>query len=733
MIIDGVRIDLGAFVDKTISEDTPNIFVQVEGTGANVQQSSISNVYDTLDQTKKTAIAYLESDYWLLDGSFVMSNDDINLADKFTEDNWTWTGGRYYEFGDFLISNSEGYKLEVIYEQIKYINVYSGHKYYVGVLYNGDSPKLIGDYSVFHLRIQLIDKYRYIREPIPMGTISNVGMIFDAQSNDVGKFQIRAFTSSESSSYFGIFSQPKVIDLTEAFGAGNEPTLEECNKLFERGFYNSGKVGFESEFAQLSIDTAIRYIFNNPHDSYGIILHAPKTYNVDILTINYYNNLSLIGTSYATKDKNGVYKNHDTHLQWNRVDIVIPKQTIDGPFQRRRLYTVFFGSQESYEEDELLNVSANKVLNITADYVESGSVEFSFFNNGMFDIQSIKDLSQSVIDRLKMQVYFRKQFESEYKLFGTYYVESGDVSENGHIVSLTGHNGLYKLDDVMFTNGKVYSDGRKLSDWAYEVAKTAGVLIVVSSDFSYIISKGYIPSVPCREALRLIAECGHGMLGIDENDLIHLWAYKDIVKDKGVLSNENIVNDSLSLSNPNKYMGVKVTEYNFAKQEFPVEIAKIEKFELTGSLQRVEIDFNIYPVADDVEIISTFGDISDIVIQSDKVIFSIRGSANTTTNIVVMATPYDTVTSFVERGETQKNVKEISDNYLITAGLAEAVADYQLEHAVKKYDYEMETVISDEISIGDTYKVQDDSVVITEVEIDISYEDQNETLKGVDK
>lgn len=740
MIIDGVRVEIGLLIDNTFEMDRGRVDVDFSSA-----QTEFSSMYDALyDDGEKVSIAYIEEDYWLLDGSFIMPNGDINLIKDYSFEDGKWeednefaklmenggvNGGRYYRLYTDTPPIAHGGIHYSPHNDYDTVEIIENHKYYIGCyvsFYTGYGDEDEGVY--FYIGNQGIFIKRF------SDAVNNWKFVGDIITADNGN--VRRSVKIEAISLAGRYTDVDdvvLIDLTELFGAGMEPSVEDCNLMFAGGF-EKYKVGYESAKIWDRINRPIAYIdykFAYTHDSFGITMRFPKTSVVKNFSVSYYKGEEKVNEIKEDSNVNSFYEKEFTALQWSRIYFygIEPSKR-----QRARIQSIKFGIRETYNEDKLIEVSANKVLNVTADYADSGEAKFTFFNDGGLDIQNIKDLTQNVIDRTKMQVYIRKQFENEYKLFGTYYAENGKVSENGRIVSLNGHDGLYKLDDIDFTIGKVYPNGRSLADWAREVADFAGVKIEISSAFEKIISKGYIDSVPCREALRMIAEAGHGMLGIDENDIIHIWSYDDIVTEKGTIGNDIIVHGSLSLNNENKNVGVKVTEYSFTLAEAPKQIAKVEKFVLKKGLQTVELNFSITPISDDLEIIVPFGDVYDIEIQSNKVIFKVGGERNDDiTNIVVMATPYETVTNVVERGETKKDVKEIINNYLITDGIANDVADYQLKHAVKKYEYEFETVTENDIELGGTYEIQKNNVIVTDVGFDISYDDQNEFIKGVDK
>src|SRR5699024_5114382 len=152
---------------------------------------------------------------------------------------------------------------------------------------------------------------------------------------------------------------------------------------------------------------------------------------------------------------------------------------------------------------------------------------------------------------LKVTVYVKKRGSTTYVPFGNYYSETTDVSENGQVITVSGYDELYSLGDTTYRNGIVYPNGRSLYDWAQEVAEDAGITLSIDSAFQNIISTGYITEVPHREALRLIAEAGNGILVIDANGNIALK--KHTPTEKGALTADDIVEGGYSVENSDKH------------------------------------------------------------------------------------------------------------------------------------------------------------------------------------
>lgn len=776
MILDGVKVEFGLVVDKTIETDTV--------TATETAPSNFSNVYDTLNRTEKQKIAYLEQDYWLLDGSFVMPTDDdiagggavenVESDPSFDGNNWIvsektqdtyknrWTLNGIKSSQHAKVG-SNSYLLDFSYSggatlyNIRYATatqtvfdnsstrIIRGHKYYIRAFIYEEAYVNFESHGGFYIVTlsSTAGTASYNTEPqvqvqkkkLPNEEWGYISNIVTASNSLDQKPMIGCYLSilagyDTQRTHKVWFDDLLVVDLTEKYGAGNEPTIEICDRAFNG--QKSIVIGYESLRSDENSAT-LTYTFAKSHDSYGITLKFPSTSIPLNCTIHYFKNSQRLGNLFVIcQEDKTVYKSEHTFLGWNKIEVVIANNSL--LVRRIRLQEIIFGVEDSYEENELIEVSANKTLNPLADYSESGEMSFSFFNDGRYDINTIKDLSQRVFEELKIQLYIKRHLQSTYELWGTYYVESGKVEENGNIVSFTAHDGLYRLDDVIYENGKVYENGRTLTEWAKDVAKTAGIDIVVSREFDNIVSKGYIAEVPCREAFRLIAEAGRGIFGVDENDVLHLWQRDEKIINKGIIDDSEIVKGSFSLDNPNKIMGIRVKKYTFTKGETSVEIGKLEGITLKSAGEKMVVEFSDDPIdPDSVEVSALNGEVADIHAFCGKVSFFLSGQDGESDTVTITGIPYNKTEIIVERGETKKNIKEITDNYLITENIGEDVADFQNIYATKKYNYALEVLKEETINVGDVFDVQGNTVIITNDGFSISYDDYSEDIEGVDE
>lgn len=501
-------------------------------------------------------------------------------------------------------------------------------------------------------------------------------------------------------------------------------------------------VGWES--ATLSnengvISEYIEFTFGEYHGSYGIQIRFPDNAPAENFTIDYYEDESLIGTRAVEGNTAAAYTNADVRLNWNKVRITF---TGVKPQQRARVYFVSFGVNEVYTEDYLTSVSASKSTDFTGDYEDSGEFSFQFFNDGRFDAMQINGLPIGLQEGLKVAVYFRKQGETEYKLFGNYSSEETVIEENGRIVSVSGYDELYRMNDSVYKKGIIHAEGRSLYDWAADVALDAGVEIVIDEAFKNIISYGYINTVPHREALRLIAEAGNGMLYIVGRDIV---LKKHVPVDKGAISAEDIVEESHELESSDRILGVNIYKYAYSVSAEAAELAKIDELILTETEQVIDITYSSYPVkADTVQVSVTGATVKEKQIYAESCVITVTGTVGASVSITVTGNAYNVSESSVTRGSVVKNIKTVQGNYLITDSIASDVADNQYDRVVNKYRHSLEIVNDKDYDLGDRVEITTDSIAlqsevdpntqfITKVSVEMNESDISVSLEAIDE
>lgn len=503
---------------------------------------------------------------------------------------------------------------------------------------------------------------------------------------------------------------------------------------------NTYDVGWESASlsdASGNIDEYIEYIFGNLHDSYGIQLVFPARCPADTFTIAYYNGSTLVGTRTVSGNTLLTYTNYDVRLQWNKVRLTFAKIN---PQQRARLWQIVFGVNDIYDEDTLISVSASGATDLAGDYDDCGEFSFQFYNEGRFDVRTINDLPIGLQEGLKVTVYVKPKGSDTYVVYGNYYSEQTVVEENGMIITVSGYDELYRLNDTTFRKGIVYPNGRSLAAWAQEVAEDAGIDIEIDSAFNSIMSAGYITEVPHREALRLIAEAGCGILLVGSDGKIRLK--KHAPKDAGALSEDDIVEGSYNVESREKYLGVNVIKYSYSAAKEEQELGYLEEVGLTAEPQEIEITYSQFPAI--VSTVQVFVDttssaqISDLKVYSDRCVFNITGTDGDSSFVTVTGTPYNNATTSVTRGSTLKNIKKVENNYLITGDLADDVADYQYSRVVNKYNHSLEDVSEKIFAVGDKVGVKTgdeeaENTFVSKVGFAVSYLEHEEIMEVVDE
>lgn len=497
-------------------------------------------------------------------------------------------------------------------------------------------------------------------------------------------------------------------------------------------------VGFESANiadAAGNIDAYVEYLFGQNHVSYGTTLIFPNNCAAKDFTIIYYaDNTVLASKSFVdnTETQKEIYEQVEG---WNRVRIVFSKVNA---YQRARLSVIIFGVNIEISPDLMIEVSANKATDMSSDYFSSGEVSISFYNDGsVFNVANIRNLPLSLQTALRISLFVRLLGQESFVPWTEYFSSNTTISEDGEIVTISGYDNLYELSNTTYTKGVVYPDGRSLGEWAKEVADDAGFDIEIDGSFYGKISKGYISEVPHREALRLIAEAGCGRLRNDENGLLHLEP--NTIGDLTLtLTKDDIVQDSYTTENQERILGVAVSKHTYiAPKESvsAVELGHIESVLITDEPQEIEVVYGDYPVVTSTVAVfvneSTSAMIDNVRVYSERVVFTLTGTAGDETWVTVTGKAYSHASTPIEVG-TATSVKTIDTNYLLTDDLAQEVAEYQLSIVANKYEHTAEIVTEDDVDLGQKIKMLDDTVVVENVGFSLSYTTNEVTVKGVD-
>lgn len=492
-----------------------------------------------------------------------------------------------------------------------------------------------------------------------------------------------------------------------------------------REVYN---VGYES--ANLSdaagvVNEYIEFRYAKTHSSFGIQIDFQDHSEVLDFSIEYLkDNTSILKTE--VQDNNRLlYSDYNTAEDWNRVKINITK--IKRPFQRVRIDRLVFGISDSYDEDLLMSVTASKNVSITSSNTDSGEMSVSFYNEGRFNIKDIEDLPEELQAGVKVNVYFDEV------LFGTYVVQETSVADEGRTIELTGYDSLYKYNETYYNKGVVNLEARSLYDWAVDVATDCGLIIKIDPAFQQIMSKGYIGFVPHREALRMVAEAGNGVIISNPDGGVELK--KLAIAEGPIITEDDIEEDTLGVEDQEKVLGVKVNRYIFSLAKEKQGLAEVTGIPLTPEEQELVIEYAQYPaLVTDLEYDATSSiKITSQEFYSDRAIVRFTGDAGDEAWITIIGQPYNTAKVVLEKGSLLRDYIEIDNTLITEEEQAKAVLDYQYKYRYGIYDYSASIVLDEEIDTLTYATLDEDAIIVTKIQKSLSEEDISLLIEGVDK
>lgn len=490
-------------------------------------------------------------------------------------------------------------------------------------------------------------------------------------------------------------------------------------------------VGWESNNFGEHIDEYVEYQFGIYHSSYGITLRFPQESVAKDFIVQYYDGNTLVGNIEVVDNENAVYSSFEYFANWNRVRIVFERVNSG---QRARLYYVVFGINTDFNEDTIISISASKNIDLSADYSDAGEVAFEVYNDGVFDVKSIRELPIGFQEGQRIIVYVKKDNEENYNAFSGYYSQTTTTDNSGKVLTITGYDALYQLNSTIFRKGKVYPQGRSLGDWAREVADDCGIMVTIDASLDNIISKGYITEVPHREALRLIAEAGCCVLKVGEDDVIEIA--KPILDYKGEITQDDIVDGTEVVENAEKILGVSVAKYTYSISPTTQaqEIGYLEEIGLSEEEQEIEIVYSVYPVqTDSVQVfVANSAQIVRQEVYSDRIVLGIVGDANDSTFVTITGKAYNVIENIVKVGSTLKNVKNIASNFLITGDIAQNVAEYQYLRLANIYHHSGEILSDKDLKLGDLVNFNGEDICVENIGFSASYEDISVNVSGTE-
>ena len=442
-------------------------------------------------------------------------------------------------------------------------------------------------------------------------------------------------------------------------------------------------VGWESEALSNEdgdINVFVEFTFTNVHESAGLHLDFPEYSVPKNFTIFYKKENQIVFSKTINGNVNAGVDLIQDIKSWDCLRIEFSKTN---PFQRIRINYICFGINKVFKNNSIISVNAFVPGNIISDYDNCGTFFCELFGEKS-DFSFLENLSNNLKNQTKIFVNLKQG--TEYDVFACYNFFCFSYDEKQKTANITGYDILYFLGESYYEKGTVYTEGKKLKQWAQDVASDIGINVVLDDYIDMIYSLGYISEVPYREAFRLIAEAGTCGLNVDEEGRVCI--IKKAFSDVKTIPDSDIVEGSVSITEDTAYSGIEVNRYGFKKNDKSLEIGRLDDVALTLEPQEIEIVYSVYPV--DISTVEVFvDDASGAVIVSkevfsDKIFLSLKGTSASKTFITITGTPYNVTTlkdKFLQFDNS--NVKKIENNFLITSSLGYLVVNFQKDFLKK--------------------------------------------------
>lgn len=491
------------------------------------------------------------------------------------------------------------------------------------------------------------------------------------------------------------------------------------------------------------IDTYIEITFSKLHSMTGFTFSGNCT--AYEMKVTLYNNDVMVGSAITgTKYPLAPASN------FNKIRIkIVSTQTENEHAEIENI--AFYYEQTEFSAISLYRVSMRKSFDITAESDSDGECHFAFRNDFVtpYADNEISTISDTLKQNQKVKMNVKYVNKSEYSTFGFYKTKEVYGEDKDEVINVNAVDALVAASETYYKNGKVYPNGRTLYDWAQEILADAGLKGIIDEELKNIVSKGYITEVPHREALRLIAEAAGGVLLVDNNGKVNIKILSYISGTGTEINAENdIVHDTLSITNPEKTQGITVPYYAYIPQEYSCELGYIESMVLTDVPQKVDITYAQFPVDTEsvaVYLLNSIAEITEQNVYSDRIEIYVKakaGKEGERTFITVTGKPYDTTVAEIKTSEATQNVKNIENNYLITdLSMAQNVADYQSKMLVNNYKYSFEIANPNKnFELGEQVLlkrrlasgIKSNTLIITGIGADISFENETVTYTGVE-
>lgn len=468
--------------------------------------------------------------------------------------------------------------------------------------------------------------------------------------------------------------------------------------------------------------------FENTHFSYGISLIFPPRSPFINFKIEYKAGSTVLHTTTVANNADANYTDQTNVNDW---DTIIITPTKVQPGQRARLWSIILGIDFLWGGNELIKVTATRATDLTAEKVESSEVVFKFYNDSTFNFKTIKDVPETAQREILIQVDFG--IKGQFAKFGMYKSATMSVLERGKIIEITGYDVINQLGQSEFRNGAIPASPRTLKSWADEVAADAGITIATDAILSNITSSGYIPTVPHREAFRLIAEAGNCILFTDTDGFLNIKQHVEQIG--GIYTDADLVDGGLDISSTEKTDGVIVHRYTFTAEPNATGLAEIQGIALTGTEQTIWVDYGTFPAKVVVGDIATSSNIT-LNISKSKVYaecaeLTFTGTAGQIGWITVIGKPYGTGTTPFITG-TSGNVREIKNPLITSETVATAVLNNIAEKLLGKYQYKAEVYNKTGASeFLKTITMDEDTVSVTKITRTIEPDTASEILQGI--
>lgn len=422
-------------------------------------------------------------------------------------------------------------------------------------------------------------------------------------------FRVSWSKNRDGSSTYGFFSMfdPIIIDLTETFGYGYEPDIEGCeNVLFPintglstYGYIHTEKSIYESERVSDSNGTnnnqTLTYVFDSLHDTLGYALKFPKYSIEKSFKIRFYRNSILLHSkTIDNNDKEEVFI-EATVLEFNKIEIDL---LTSQPYQRHRLKEInFSGKSIELTSDDVIEIYGSRKIPLLSSQTENGELNFTFFNDNVFEVQTIKELANNTLKNAQIVVEVKPT--NNFQVFCKYYIDNVEVTEDGKSITMQANDILYLLGSIEYQGLEF---GKYTADAVIKnIINASGldIKIINENALKTVNVCGLIEKTDCREALRLLCEATNLHIEIDKEGNIGFYVNMSDVTGQAEITKDKIVEETLEITNDNsQYVGVKVIEHVYSSSGTETSTKEYEYGSKTGQVKTIDKNMLIASIGD---------------------------------------------------------------------------------------------------------------------------------------